>query len=308
MSFPDNFDLDFLNSVFALAGREDVDRLLIVSDAQFLSPEALRACPPRKKLIFATASDNLLAALRVQQVPAVKLPSYNYDRVEKVKVALVAAASENMIQEGDLVLCLTGTGEARSLDTLFKVCFGKQAGGAALSIDAMNLGAEFKSQVVEALIQTALTIGEQGYEGHSVGTLITVGDSRSVMEKSRQLILNPFQGMSEAERNVLDPSIRDAIKTFAILDGAFVVREDGVVLAAGRYLQASGVRQCDGEALQDKVASLPMGLGARHAAASAITIDTKAISIAVSQTSGTVRVFRDGEIILELSQSARRQK
>ncbi len=306
----DDFDLDFLDSVFALSEREDVDRLLIVSDAQLLSPEALRARGARKKLIFATASDNLLAVLRMQQVPAVKLPSYNYDRMEKVKVALVAAASENMVQEGDLVLCLTGTGEARSLDTLFKVSFGKQTGGAALSIDAMNLGAEFKSQVVEALIQTALAIGEQGYEGHSVGTLITVGDSRSVMEKSRQLILNPFQGMSEAERNVLDPSIRDAIKTFAILDGAFVVREDGVVLAAGRYLQASGMRQCDGAAEQDKVkvASLPMGLGARHAAASAITIDTKAISIAVSQTSGTVRVFRDGEIILELSQRARRKK
>ena len=309
MSSPDDFDLNFLNSVFALSERTDVDRLLIVSDTQIMSPEALRACGPRKKLIFATSSDNLMAALRMQQMPVVKLPSFNYDRVEKVKVALVAAASENMIQEGDLVLCLTGTGEARSLDTFFKVCFGKQAGGAALSLDAMNLGAEFKSQVVEALIQTALTIGEQGYEGHSVGTLITVGDSRSVMEKSRQLILNPFQGMSEAERNVLDPSIRDAIKTFAILDGAFVVREDGVVLAAGRYLQASGVRQSDGEAPQGKVAaSLPMGLGARHAAASAITIDTKAISIAVSQTSGTVRVFRDGEIILELSQSARRQK
>lgn len=308
MSLPDSFDLDLLNSVFTLAEREDVDRLLIVSDTQLVSPEALRACRPRKKLIFATASDNLLAALRMQQVPVVKLPAYNYHRVEKVKVALVAAASENMIQEGDLVLCLTGTGEARSLDALFKVAFGKQSGGASLSIDAMNLGAEFKSQVVEALIQTALTIGEQGYEGHSVGTLITVGDSRTVMEKSRQLILNPFQGMSEAERNVLDPNIRDAIRTFAILDGAFVVREDGVILSAGRYLQASGVRQGEGETIQGKVSTLPMGLGARHAAASAITIDTRAISIAVSQTSGTVRVFRDGDIILELSQSARRRK
>jgi len=36
---------------------------------------------------------------------------------------------------------------------------------------------------------------------------------------------------------VLDPKIREAIKNFAVLDGAFVIREDGVVLAAGRYLQ-----------------------------------------------------------------------
>ena len=39
----------------------------------------------------------------------------------------------------------------------------------------MNLGAEFNSQVVEALVQLALQIGQQGFEGHSVGTLIVVG-------------------------------------------------------------------------------------------------------------------------------------
>jgi DNA integrity scanning protein DisA with diadenylate cyclase activity len=116
------------------------------------------------------------------------------------------------------------------------------------------------------------------------------------MEKSRQLILNPFQGISEAERNVLDPKIRDAVKTFSVLDGAFVIREDGVVLAAGRYLQATS----------DKV-KVPLGLGARHAASAAITIETRAIAIAVSQTSGTVRVFKDGEIVLELQQAARRK-
>ncbi|MDR0966786.1 MAG: diadenylate cyclase [Myxococcales bacterium] len=300
----DSFDHDLLNSVLTLAEREDVDRLLIISDVQILSPEALRACAARKKLIFATASDNLRAVLATQQLAVVRLPAYSYDRVEKVKVALVAAASENMIQEGNLVLCITGVGEARSLDAVFKVHFGKHFDRPSLSIDTMNLGAEFKSQVVEALIRTALAIGEQGYEGRSVGTLITVGDATAVMEKSRQLILNPFQGMSEAERNVLDPNIREAIKTFAFLDGAFVVREDGVVLTAGRYLQASGDRHHQGKAM----AVLPMGLGARHAAASAITVDTKAIAISVSQTSGTVRVFRDGEIILELAQSARRQK
>ncbi len=114
------------------------------------------------------------------------------------------------------------------------------------------------------------------------------------MEKSKQLTLNPFQGISEAERNVLDPTIREAIKNFAVLDGAFIIREDGVVLAAGRYLQTEG-----------KV-ELPLGLGARHAAAAAITVETKAVAISVSQSSGTVRVFKGGQSVLELQQVARR--
>jgi DNA integrity scanning protein DisA with diadenylate cyclase activity len=49
-----------------------------------------------------------------------------------------------------------------------------------------------------------------------------------------------------------------------------------------------------------------MGLGARHTAAAAVTLETKAVAITVSQTTGAVRVFKGGEIVLELHQTARR--
>ncbi len=52
--------------------------------------------------------------------------------------------------------------------------------------------------------------------------------------------------------------------------------------------------------------NIPLGLGARHAAAAGITSTTKAIALVVSQTSGAVRLFKDGNIILELHQTARR--
>jgi len=67
------------------------------------------------------------------------------------------------------------------------------------------------------------------------------------------------------------------------------------VLAAGRYLLT-----------MSRDVSLPLGLGARHSAAASMTSDTEAIAITVSQTSGAVRVFRDGEIVLELRQRIRR--
>jgi diadenylate cyclase len=159
----------------------------------------------------------------------------------------------------------------------------------------VKLGDEFNSQVVDAMIQLALQIGQEGFEGHAVGTIITIGDHNNVMEKSRQLTLNPFQGISESERNVLDPRIREAIKNFSVLDGAFVIREDGVVLAAGRYLSAA-----------DDEVKIPLGLGARHAAAAGITASTKCIALVVSQTSGAVRLFKEGNIVLELHQTARR--
>ena len=51
---------------------------------------------------------------------------------------------------------------------------------------------------------------------------------------------------------------------------------------------------------------IPLGLGARHAAAASITATTQSIAMVVSQTSGAVRLFKEGNIVLELHQSARR--
>ena len=87
--------------------------------------------------------------------------------------------------------------------------------------------------VMDALIELAVSIGVEGWEGRPVGALFVVGDSSTVMEKSRQLTLNPFQGYSEDEKNIMNPDVRHALHAFAVLDGAFIVREDGVVVAAG---------------------------------------------------------------------------
>jgi len=290
-------DREFLRTVLSLAAKPEVDRLLLVSDVP-LSAEHLRGRPLKKKLVYAVSEDRLAQSLRRQGYVCVTVPPYDYSRVEKVKVALVAAMTANVLADGENVLCLTGRSGARMPDTLIRLQIGRGFEEKA-AIDTIGLGAEFNPQVVEALVSLAMAIGHEGFEGHPIGTIFVLGDSTAVMEQSKQLTINPFQGISEAERNVLDPHIREALKNFAVLDGAFVIREDGVVLAAGRYLQV-------GSSADRKGIELPLGLGARHAAAAAITVETRAISISVSQSSGTVRVFKDGDPVLELQQVARR--
>jgi DNA integrity scanning protein DisA with diadenylate cyclase activity len=108
--------------------------------------------------------------------------------------------------------------------------------------------------------------------------------------------MNPFQGYSEDERNIMNPEVRHALHAFSVLDGAFVMREDGVVLAAGRYLNFDERKDID----------VPLGLGARHMAAAGISRDSTAVAIVVSQTSGSVRVFRNGKVALELAPRVRR--
>lgn len=292
MSDASKFDRDFLRAALSLAGKGDVNHFLYISDT-LISPEDLRRQHARRKLVYAVTSDKIAQDLLSKKQRALVIPAYDYSRTERVKVALVSALSQGAFKEGDLVLAMTGK-LGKAPDTLMQMRIGGSLDD-RLTIEGVKLGDEFNSQVVDALIQLALQVGQEGFEGHPIGTIITIGDHTSVMEKSRQMTINPFQGLSEAERNVLDPKIREAIKNFSVLDGAFVIREDGVVLAAGRYLSAS-----------DDAVKIPLGLGARHAAAASITSMTKSIALVVSQTSGAVRLFKGGNIVLELHQTARR--
>lgn len=78
----------------------------------------------------------------------------------------------------------------------------------------------------------------------------------------------------------------ETIKEFSLLDGAFIIRGDGVVLSAGSLLQAT-----------DSEHTLPSGLGSRHAAAAAITVASDCISIVVSSSTGQVNLFRRGVML-----------
>jgi DNA integrity scanning protein DisA with diadenylate cyclase activity len=113
------------------------------------------------------------------------------------------------------------------------------------------------------------------------------------MQHTRQLVLNPFRGYARALRSLLDRSLAETIKEFALLDGAFVVHADGTLLSAGTYVvpKASAAR-------------VPQGLGTRHQAAAAITAHTQAMAIAVSQSTGMVTVFRQGKVVFKMERTA----
>ena len=137
-------------------------------------------------------------------------------------------------------------------------------------------------------------IGREGREGKPVGTMFVVGDTRKVLSMSRPINFNPFRGYSEAERDIRDRKVREQIKDVAQLEGAILIRRDGVAEAACMYLDvlAEGI-------------TLSKGLGTRHWAAAAISRKTKAVAVAVSQSSGTVRLFQNGEVVLHIEPLAR---
>jgi DNA integrity scanning protein DisA with diadenylate cyclase activity len=82
--------------------------------------------------------------------------------------------------------------------------------------------------------------------------------------------------------------MRETAKELAQLDGAFIISSDGIILSAARYISADAAG-----------IDLPLGLGARHMAAAALTRATRSVTVVVSLTS-VVRVFYRGQIVAEI--------
>jgi DNA integrity scanning protein DisA with diadenylate cyclase activity len=116
--------------------------------------------------------------------------------------------------------------------------------------------------------------------------LFVVGDTTRVDRMVKPLVLNPFYGYKDEDKNILNPFMDETVKEYSTLDGAFVIRGDGVVLSAGSLIQAA-----------DFDHPLPSGLGSRHAAAAAISVATDCVSIVVSSSSGQLTLFRRGVMV-----------
>jgi diadenylate cyclase len=142
--------------------------------------------------------------------------------------------------------------------------------------------------VLESALELALEIAREGREGRRIGTLFTVGKVDAVLAASRALILDPLAGHAPPRTHISHSDLRGTIKELAQLDGAFVISETGIVVAACRYLDAS-VEQID----------LPLGFGSRHLAAASVSQRLGAVAIVVSE-SGVVRVFYGGRIVATL--------
>jgi len=290
---PTTIHLETIRAAVALADRPAFHHLLYVGDLE-LPEAAFRGRPrARKKLAQAIASPVQRELIEASGVPVLALPEYDLGRAEKMKLAVVSGIARGLYAEGDVVVGLLARAPAAMPDSILVVTVGQdEQEGSFAFLQAQGVSAG----VMDALLDLAIQIGIEGWEGRPTGALFVIGDSSRVMEKSRQLSMNPFQGYSEDERNILNPDVRHALHAFALLDGACVMREDGVVVAAGRYLNFD----------EEKEVEVPLGLGARHMAAAGISRDTEAIALVISQTSGAVRVFKRGKVVIELPARARR--
>jgi DNA integrity scanning protein DisA with diadenylate cyclase activity/mannitol/fructose-specific phosphotransferase system IIA component (Ntr-type) len=215
----------------------------------------------------------------------VQVRSFSNRRLAQLRSAVLVALTRGVISFNDRICCIGGITGSNQFDTVVVVDVEREF-QTLLTGHADLLPPDVKPEVLERVIGVATELSVEGREGRPVGCLFVVGDTPRVERLIKPLVLNPFFGYKEEDRNILNPFMDETVKEFSSIDGAFIIRGDGVLLSAGSLVQATDVEH-----------TLPSGLGSRHAAAAAISVATDCISIVVSSSSGQVTLFRRGEML-----------
>lgn len=223
---------------------------------------------------------------RVLIVPPVRL-----SRVDQLKLAILFAFSRRLLRPGETFLGLVGIA-GEPIDSLMVLTVGREW-EVFQSVDQPPITEHIRRAVFQRVLNLAIRLAAEGREGRPVGALFVIGDIDEVEKCSHQMILNPFHGYPPEQRNILDDSLMETVREYSILDGAFLIRGNGEIVSAGVYLQPTE----SGEIL-------PHGLGARHASAASISATTHCLAVTISESTGTVRVWRRGQMITEIRRAA----
>ncbi|MFC6614562.1 diadenylate cyclase DacZ [Halopenitus salinus] len=231
--------------------------------------------------VVVVATDDVVEADRFVELPL------EFDNVrDRIRFGIEGAMDQGIIEEGDTIACSVAIFDDDP-DSVVRVRATEDMG---TGIYDLFVDSRAEPGVIRDVFEVAIELGKKGQKGKPVGALFVVGDAGKVMNKSRPLSYNPFE---KSHVHVGDPIVNVMLKEFSRLDGAFVISDSGKIVSAYRYLEpaAEGV-------------DIPKGLGARHMAAGAITRDTNATAIVLSESDGLVRAFKGGTLILEIDPEA----
>ncbi|MGA2446035.1 MAG: diadenylate cyclase [Opitutaceae bacterium] len=215
----------------------------------------------------------------------IQVRSFSNQRLAQLRSAVLVALTRGLISFNDRLCCVGGIAGSNQFDTVVVVDVEREF-QTLLTGHADLLPSDVKPEVLERVLAVATDLAVEGREGRPVGGLFVVGDTDKVDKFIKPLVLNPFYGYKEEDRNILSPFMDETIKEFSLIDGAFIIRGDGVVESAGSLIQAA-----------DYDHALPSGLGSRHAAAAAISVATQCIAIVISSSTGQVTLFRRGVML-----------
>ena len=260
-------------------------RLLLHSDA-IEDPAFVMELVLDQSIMVVTATPELYEEQFGDAIDIIPIPFKGIRRSTHVQFALLFLLSQGRIAHDDVIVNVYGVPGSGALDSIRLTHIGSDL-EFPMDLQAGRIPSDVTNHVLTRVLQIAGELAAEGREGKPVGTLFVLGDYEQVRELTRQLIMNPFRGYDEMDRNILDPSLEETVKEYSRIDGAFVIRGDGVIESAGTFLTAAPQED-----------ELQSGLGARHAAALGISSATNAIAIAISESTRKISIFHAGRRIL----------
>jgi DNA integrity scanning protein DisA with diadenylate cyclase activity/mannitol/fructose-specific phosphotransferase system IIA component (Ntr-type) len=279
----DHFNTTIIQQAERVARASHSSTILLFSDT-FTSPASLTAADmPKFRTVLVTRSkaDRPQGALG-KSATEIEVRSFSHHRLAQLRSAVLIGLTRGLFSYSDRLCCVGGIAGTNQLDTVVVIDVEKEFQSVVTREDL--LPANVKNEVVERLLNIATELAVEGREGRPVGSLFVLGDTRTVNSMVKPLVLNPFYGYKEEDRNILNPFMDETIKEFSVIDGCFVIRGDGVVESAGSLIHAPSQFYED----------LPSGFGARHSAAAAVTRAADCMAVVVSASNGRVTLFRHG--------------
>jgi DNA integrity scanning protein DisA with diadenylate cyclase activity len=276
-----------------MAGATGAESVLLLAEGVADWPR-IKGLAGNQKVIVAADTSGILSGVKEAGLESVLLDMPESPIYEQITQALLEAVADDILTPGATVVVVYCGFEPDLIDSVSVVHLGEHL-DRLTGRDLRQLETRVPLDTLKIVVDLAVEIGRDGREGHAIGTMFVVGDSRNVLACSHPAGFDPVRGYNRKERNLDDPRVREGIKEIAQLDGAIVVSADNIVEATCRYIDSPA----------DNL-TLSKGLGARHWAAAAISRATKAVAVTVSQSNGTVRLFQNGEVILRIEPTHRR--
>lgn len=264
-----------------MAERLGAARIVIHADA-IQDADYLAGLAREVNAILVTTQYDRFADTQYGDLEVISLPVRGTRRSTNVKFGLLYLLSQGMLSRNNVVVNVYGLPGSGYFDSVRLTHIGSEF-DLPIGFRDEDAPSDVEPHVLTRTLQLASTLASEGREGKPIGTMFILGDHEGVRQHAHQLIVNPFQGYPEDQRNILDPNLEETIKEYAKIDGAFIVRGDGVVVSAGTFVQ--------GGATADEHHS---GLGARHAAALSLSGATRAMAIVLSESTRRVSVFHGG--------------
>jgi diadenylate cyclase len=240
------------------------------------------------KVVVAADDPADLAGAEAAGLIALPLDLSEAPVIERLTQALLRGVAREILSPGDGVVVMYSGFEAESLDSISFIRLDEHL-GRLTARDLRQLETSVPLETLKTVVDLAVEIGREGREGKAVGTMFVVGDTRRVLSHCQPAGFDPVKGYPRSERDLHDARVREAIKEVGTLDGAFIVSADGSVEKAAQLVDAPYANL-----------TLSKGLGSRHWAGAAISKVTNCIAVVVSQSSGTVRIFQNGDVMLRI--------